>query len=285
MSKAKKTSGKKPAKSDGKPVSAAEMKKLESEAKKDSKPEPVVIPALKRTIQEVVAERVTIAPGSIGLALSDDTTIEESLAILDWTTSLNDHVGFMIGDVLNFSAVKWGDKYKQALDQTGRALSTLKGYAEAARRIPVEKRISSLSFSHHRELIRLPDEKMAEVLKDLEKESNKKDGAVPTRDQLRIKVQHSMPRKRKSKGKATSGKHGKGKKKTVELPPYQPTEAEQEKLDEAFMAIEETAKLLNPDGKVFKVVIQLDNKDKQRWLSKLDPIVLFFKGVTDKTGY
>jgi hypothetical protein len=51
------------------------------------------------------------------------------------------------------------------------------------------------------------------------------------------------------------------------------------------MAIDETAKLLKPDGKVFKVLVQLSNKEKQRWLGKLDPVVSFFKALDAKTGY
>jgi hypothetical protein len=269
------------------PVSAAEIKKLEAEAKAaQAKPEPVEIPELTRSIQEIMNDRVKIAPGHIGMTLDDETPIEENLAILEHTMTLSDHVGFMIGDCLNSGFVAWGDKYKHALNQTGKAMSTLKGYSEVSRRIPLDKRVAALTFSHHRELVRLPEGKMEKVLEDLEKESEKKDGYVPTRDELRIKVQSSLPRKNKGKGKPTSGKgRGKGAKKPVELPPYEMTDAEEQLLEEAEMAIEETAKLLKPDGKVEKILKQLDNKTKQRWLSKLDGIVLFFKNVQNATGY
>src|SRR5690242_20339907 len=68
--------------------------------------EPVVIPESTRPIQDIIRERVTVLDGHIGLKLADNTPIEESLRILDWTTSLSKHVGFMIGDVLNFSEAK-----------------------------------------------------------------------------------------------------------------------------------------------------------------------------------
>src|SRR5437660_4379553 len=83
-------------------------------------PSPVVIPESTRPIKEILRERVKILPGHIGIKLADDTPIEESLRVLDWTTTLADHVGFMIGDVLNFGEAKWGEKYTQALAQTGR---------------------------------------------------------------------------------------------------------------------------------------------------------------------
>lgn len=282
--KAKKKAGKKKSAKTDAPVSAAEMKKLEQDAKKPETPPepPLEIPELTRTISEILQDRVQIAPGHIGLTMAEETPIEEHLAVLDYTTSLSDHVGFMIGDVLNNGAVKWGEKYKEALDRTNRKLSTLKGYAEASRRIPIDKRVAALSFSHHREVLRLPDEKMEKLLTDLEKESEKKDGKIPQVRELRVTIEKMKPRKKPKR--VTSGKHGKGKGKVVELPPYEPTDAERELMDEAELAVEETAKLLKPDNKLFKALVQMDNKTKQRWLSKLDNIVLFFKALEIKTG-
>ena len=80
-------------------------------ASKAGKPESIVIPESTRPIQDIIRDRVTVLPGHIGLEIADNTPIEESLLILDWTMQMSDHVGFMIGDVLNFSEKKWGDKY------------------------------------------------------------------------------------------------------------------------------------------------------------------------------
>jgi hypothetical protein len=287
MAKSKKSAKKKSKVADNQALAdgAAEIKKAQGETT-DTPPEPVVIPESTRPIGDIFRDHVTIAPGHIGLTLSDDIPIEEQMRVLDETTQMSDHVGFMVGDVLNQGLVRWGDKYKVALDQTNRALSTLKGYSEASRRIPMEKRVAALSFTAHREILRLPDEKMDALLKELEKEATKKEPVLPSTRELRVKIAHSMPRKRKTKtGKPTSGKGKHGKKKVVELPPYEPTAVETELLEEGELAVEETAKLLKPDGKLEKVLKQLDNKTKQRWLSKLDGIVLFFKNITNTTGY
>lgn len=283
MAKSKKKAGKKSGKK-SEPVSAAEMKKLEQDAKATVE-EPLEIPEVTRTIQEILNDRVTIAPGHIGLTMADDTPLEEHIAVLGYTTQLSDHVGFMIGDILNNGAVRWGSKYKVALDRTSKKLSTLKGYAEASRRIPLEKRVAALSFTAHREILRLPDEKMEKLLEDLEKQAEKKDGELPTTRELRVRVQHSMPRTRGKAKRVTSGKHGKGKKKVVELPAYEPTDAEKELLDEAEIAITEAGKMFKRDGKLFKIVVQLDNKTKQEWLSNLDNFVLFYNDLKNKTGY
>jgi hypothetical protein len=266
---------------------AAEIKKAEQE---QADAEPLVLQKLDRPVEEVIRDRVTLYPGSLGLELSPDTTIEESLAVLDYTTTLSDHVGFMIGDVLNFGETKWGTKYAVALNQTGRALSTLKGYAEAARRIPADKRQASLSFSQHREILRLPDEKMAKVLAEVgataEKAKSDTSGKVkaPTVAELRVKIQKLTPKKVKAPKKASSGKGKKGGKKAVEVPPYEPTAEEQSKLDEAEEAIEKAADSVK-SAKLYQIVGRLDNKEKKRWLELTQPLVDFFNAVDRVTGY
>jgi hypothetical protein len=258
---------------------ADEIKKAQDELKK-VKPEPVVLEPLTRSIQEILTDRVTILEGNLGLELSQDTTIEESLAVLDYTTQMSDHVGFMIGDVLNFSQTKWGDKYTVALNQTHRALSTLKGYAEASRRIPAAKRQAALSFTAHREILRLPDDKMDVVLKEVGKQAEK--GEAPTTKVLRLKVQKLTPKKRKAPKKATSGKSK--KKSKPEPPPYQPDADEQAHMDAAEEAIEAANESVKSGG-VFKIVAKCDNKEKQRWVKMLEPFVTLYNNLDRITGY
>lgn len=270
----KKTAKDKAALADG----AKAIKQAEQEAAKVA----VDIPKSTRDLQEIINDRVTIAPGNIGLKLDEATPIEESLRILDWTQALSDHVGFMIGDVLNFGNTKWGTKYTAALNQTGRAMSTLKGYAEVARKIPIEKRVSALTFSHHREIMRLPDEKMDGVLKEVGAQAEK--GNAPTTKEVRFKVAKLTPsRKKKSKG-AASGK-GKGKRKTKpEPPPYEPTADEQSKLDEAETELESAVEAVKA-AKLYTIVAKLDNKEKKRWLALVEPLVVFYNAVDKVTGY
>lgn len=244
--------------------------------------EPIVLEPLTRSVEEIVRDRVTILEGSIGLELSSDTTIEESLAVLGYATALSDHVGFMIGDVLNFGESKWGQKYAAALNQTGYAKSTLKGYAEAAKRIPAAKRQASLTFSQHREILRLPDEKMDTVLKEVGKQAEKKQ--APTVAELRLKIQKLTPRKKKTPKKATSGKGKKTGKKATEAPPYQPTDEEQAKLDQAEEALS-TARDAVKSAKLYQIVARLDNKEKKRWLEMTETIHTFYLSIERVTGY
>lgn len=256
---------------------AKAIREAEAEASK-AKEEPLVIPKATRPMMDVVKQRVTQVHDHLGLKIDEDTPIEESLQILDWTMQLNNHVGFMIGDVLNFGNKKWGTKYSEALNRTGRALSTLKGYAEASAKIPVENRIASLTFSVHREVLRLPDtDKMLTVLKEIGTQADK--GKAPTKMEVRFKVQKLVPRKRPKR--VTSGK-GKRKPKAVEVP-YEPTAEEQGKLDEAEESLDAAAELVK-SVKLYQLVAKLTNKEKKRWLAMVEPIAAFYNSIDRVTS-
>ena len=268
---------------------AADIRKLEKKTVKAAKPNgevkkvepPLQIVESTRNEADIVRDYVKVLPGSIGLEISDKLPLEESLKVLDWACRLNDHVGFMIGDVVNFGQHAYGEKYRQALAVTNRARSTLWGYAETARRIPANDRIAALSFSHHRELIRLPDkEALDKALTELKEQV---DGGqpIPTRDEVRNKIMKLTPRKAKAK-KATSGK-GKSKAKEPEIV-YTPTADEQSALDVAEESIHEAVGAVK-DGGVIKLTYKLPNKDKKRWLKALLPFYDWYKSLEHVTGY
>jgi len=169
----------------------------------------------------------------------------------------------MIGDVINFGNAKWGEKYKAALNQTGRARSTLKNYAWVARNIPPNKRVAALSFTHHWEILRIGDNtKVKEVLKEVGAQAEK--GHAPSTKELRYKVQKLAPRKVKKPKRITSGK---GKKKSKpEPPPYEPSADEQSKLDAAEEALTEANDAIKSGG-VVKILCKLDNKEKPPMVS------------------
>jgi len=273
-------------KKSGKDALAAGADAIRKAEQEKADAEPLVLQPLTRSVAEIFRDRVTIMENSLGVVLSEDTTIEENLAILDHTNSLQEHVGFMLGDILNFGEGKWGTKYSVALNQTGRALSTLKGYAECARRIPADKRQASLSFSQHREILRLPDEKMVKVLEEVGAKAEKAragTGKAPTVAELREKIQKLTPRKKKTPKRVTSGR-GKKKKDKPEPPPYQPSDEEQAKLDQAEEALS-VARDAIKSAKLYLIVGRLDNKEKKRWLEMALPIVDFYNAVDRVTGY
>jgi hypothetical protein len=224
-----------------------------------------------RPIEHILRERVTILKGHIGLKIAGGTSLAESLRILDWTMAMHDHVGFLIGDVINFGHAKWGDKYKAALKQTGLALSTLKTYAKVSARIPIEQRKATLSYTHHREILRIGDDaKVASVLEEIAERADL--GNAPTTREVVEKVKRIVPRKAKPPKKVTTSGKAKKRKAIPEPPPYEPMPDEQEKMDTAE---EKATELVAAIGGLYNIVAKCDNQEKQRWLSFLQPVVDF----------
>jgi hypothetical protein len=273
-------------------IAAEKLVKSGKNGKKKTEALPVVIPESTRPIQEIIGDRVTVLPGHIGLKLADDTPIEESLRVLDWTLQMSDHVGFMVGDVINFGNMKWGEEeYTKILLQTGLQRSTLRGYARVARNIPQSERTSILSFSHYKEVCSLENSKRKEVLSELEEQANK--GELPTKEQLRIKVQKLTPKKKKPSKRITSGK---GKKKAKpEPPPYEPTPEQQSILDKlefdlmdingTLKTVVELAYVHTEKPTVVHLIASLDNREKRRWLAILQPVFAAYNLIERVTGY
>lgn len=244
-----------------------------------SKPEPVVIPDLTQSPEEIVRLRVTVLAGSIGLAIHEDTELEETLAIYDHVKTMQDHVGFMIGDVINFSTAKFGDKYGTAMAQTGRANSTLKGYAEVARKIPPDQRATALSYSHHREVIRLENpEKRAAVLKEASELADK--GKALTVQELRRKVNKLKPAKKKPAN--TSKKKSKNGGKHTEA--YVPNAEEQSQIDAAKSVVEE-AQAAIADKDLQKLLLKIGTSEKKEWNKLLQPFESLRFHIEKHTGY
>lgn len=265
---------------------AADIRKAEADAKKKT---PAVIEPLlqlvesKREIRDILADHVQMLPDNIGMKISDNIPIEESLRVLDYATALGDHVGFMIGDVIVHGQDKFGAKYDRAMQQTGRQRSTLKGYVEAARKFPPDQRAASLSFSHHRELVRLTDDKKrGDLLKETAALADK--GKLPSTKELRYKVQKQQPPKPKAPKKAaTSGKGKKGKP-APKVEAYKPTDDEQAMIDQAEDAIAEIKEQVT-SAKLRNVLLKVDNTVKKAWSKMLQPFETLKFEIDKATGY
>jgi hypothetical protein len=62
---------------------------------------------------------------------------------------------FVIGDLINYAATTWGEKYARWIEVTGLEYGTLRNYASTCRSVPMERRREGLSFSHHKEVAAL----------------------------------------------------------------------------------------------------------------------------------
>lgn len=75
-----------------------------------------------------------------------------------------------IGDWLNFGERKWGEMYAQALPLTGLSLHTLRNTRSIMGRIPKERRLPGLTYSHYALAAPLDEPKRWEILEQAAKE-------------------------------------------------------------------------------------------------------------------
>lgn len=79
-------------------------------------------------------------------------------------------VAWWIGDLLNYGESRYGEKYNQAIEMTGRSVSTLRNWLWVAKQFPPETRRDTLSWSIHRELAPLDPEERKKWLDAVEEE-------------------------------------------------------------------------------------------------------------------
>jgi adenine-specific DNA-methyltransferase len=80
-------------------------------------------------------------------------------------------VQLWLGDWLNYGEHKWGEKYAQAIEDTGLEYGSLRNAAYVAKQIDLSRRRDNLPFSHHQEVASLEPDKQTEVLDWAEEEN------------------------------------------------------------------------------------------------------------------
>lgn len=98
------------------------------------------------------------------LSLGEGVDFESFRKVWDTVTTIHGACPWWIGDLINQGEAKYGEKYSQAVDLTNLKYDTLMKYAWVARAIPREKRIAALSFTHHLNVMRAPEDKREALL-------------------------------------------------------------------------------------------------------------------------
>lgn len=153
------------------------MKKKPTKKKNEKKPQPKARaktpqPKAKRKIPSQSStennQLVLSFPGTISpMALM----LHPAMAISVWSNvgiqlrKVKEFIQFAIGDWLNHGEAHYGEMYSQAATETGLPEETLMILKHVASRVAPEDRVSSLTWSHHREVAKFPPEEQTKWLK------------------------------------------------------------------------------------------------------------------------
>lgn len=88
----------------------------------------------------------------VGLQLSDSMTFEEWETVGSTLRDMERSVQWWIGDWVRFGERKWGEKYAQAIEVTGKDYGTIRNATYVAERFDLSRRRDNLTFAHHQEV-------------------------------------------------------------------------------------------------------------------------------------
>jgi site-specific DNA-methyltransferase (adenine-specific) len=87
---------------------------------------------------------------STGLQITGEPTYDEWAAVGETLKFLESSIQFALGDWLRYGERKWGEKYAQVSEETGRSEGTLRNYVSVANSVDLSLRNDKLTFDHHR---------------------------------------------------------------------------------------------------------------------------------------
>lgn len=125
---------------------------------------PVVIEVSKRPLNEIQQEWLTYNDGMTGVTVKEGMPVEEWSAALKAMVQSQEHIGFWIGDVLNYGLTHYGEKYAAAVEATGYSSNTLKKFVYVALHVKPEVRRPELTFTHHEKVSALTPAKQKRFL-------------------------------------------------------------------------------------------------------------------------
>jgi hypothetical protein len=138
----------------------------------------------------VTPPKISVGPfhfTSVGIRISGKPEIAEWNGPLQFALWCQRAGPWWIGDLLNAGEDRFGEAFSQSCEGVVSA-EMLNRYASVARRVPIENRVASLSWSAHASVARLPVDLQKRLLLEAERHGW-------TSDELRIKAREEMQRK------------------------------------------------------------------------------------------
>jgi len=93
-----------------------------------------------------------------GLQIREGINFEEWEQIGKQLGEVKQGLLWWIGDWCNYGERSYGEKYSQAMEETGKSYGTIKNAAFMSRRFPPQQRDDKLTYSHYAVVAGLPDE-------------------------------------------------------------------------------------------------------------------------------
>jgi hypothetical protein len=123
---------------------------------------------------------------SVGIRMSEKPDLAEWKGPLQFALWCQRAGPWWIGDLLNAGEDRFGELFSQMCEGVVSA-EMLNRYASVARRVPIENRIATLSWSAHAAVARLPHDLQKQLLVEADRHGW-------TSDELRSKARHGVPR-------------------------------------------------------------------------------------------
>jgi hypothetical protein len=124
---------------------------------------------------------------SVGIRISGKPEVAEWKGPLQFALWCQRAGPWWIGDLLNAGEDRFGESFSQICEGVVSA-EMLNRYASVARRVPIDNRVASLSWSAHAAVARLPNELQKRLLLEAERRGW-------TSEELRLKAREEMQRK------------------------------------------------------------------------------------------
>jgi hypothetical protein len=138
----------------------------------------------------VTPPKISVGPfhfTSVGIRISGKPEVAEWKGPLQFALWCQRAGPWWIGDLLNAGEDRFGESFSQICEGVVSA-EMLNRYASVARRVPIDNRVASLSWSAHAAVARLPNELQKRLLIEAERRGW-------TSEELRLKAREEMQRK------------------------------------------------------------------------------------------
>ena len=109
-----------------------------------------------------LTDKVSISES--GLSVVDELTYDQWSTLMQTLYRMDCAFQFALGDALNYGENRYGERYAQAMEVTGHSYQSLANYAWVAKAVPIDRRVSGLSWTHHRIVARLEPEQQTIML-------------------------------------------------------------------------------------------------------------------------